>query len=357
MPCNDCLDCRAASQDSWVFRLGSDLDALYKCKGFAVFLTFTYNDQCLPHSDFGLRASVVPCFSADDVSRFLNKIKVYMFRVYGRASYRYFLCSEYGKFTKRPHYHVLFMLRNDVDFVQFCEKCRQYWQYGFMFPKYQNGRYVDNFGKPTTPLLHCPQHACQYVCKYITKDMDYYELPIIKKYIQNRKALPKDIRSHYNKFLPRHYQSKGIGQSFFDSCSTPQSLLDCIEHGVQNPTNKRIVQLPRYYVEKFAFSHKVVDVQGNKHVIREINDDYRFCVSRLHYNVYKAKLNRMQDFLATVNLPTLQRFGFNFSDLKFIKSCSYSLENVLVSRFVNELSPKMRWFWYYLKMPFTLPSM
>lgn len=357
VPCYDCLECRSASQDSWVFRLGSDLDDLYKRKGFAVFLTFTYNDKCLPHTDFGLRGYEVSCFSADDVSRFLNKIKVYMSREYGRDSYRYFWCSEYGKFTKRPHYHALFMLRKDVDFVQFCEKCRQYWLHGFMFPKFQNGRYVDNFGHTTSPLLHNPQHACKYVCKYITKDIDFYALPTIKKYVEIRNILPKDIRTHFNKCLPRHFQSKGIGQSFFSSCSTPDSLLECIEHGVVNPTNRRIVQIPRYYVEKFAFSHKVVKIQGNNHVIRNLLDDFRFCVSRLHYKVFRTKLNRMQDFLASVSLPILQRFGFNFSDLKFIKSCSHRLENVLVSRFVNELSPKMRWFWYYLKMPFNLSSM
>ena len=37
VPCNDCLECRNASQDSWVFRLGSDLKELYANKGFAVF--------------------------------------------------------------------------------------------------------------------------------------------------------------------------------------------------------------------------------------------------------------------------------------------------------------------------------
>ena len=52
VPCNSCLECQSASQDSWLFRLSCDLDALYKRKGFGVFLTFTYSDVCLPHSDF-----------------------------------------------------------------------------------------------------------------------------------------------------------------------------------------------------------------------------------------------------------------------------------------------------------------
>ena len=53
VPCNFCLECQSASQDSWLFGLSCDLDALYKRKGFGVFLTFTYSDACLPRSDFG----------------------------------------------------------------------------------------------------------------------------------------------------------------------------------------------------------------------------------------------------------------------------------------------------------------
>ena len=70
VPCNDCLECRYASQDSWIFRLGHDLKDLYAHHGFAVFLTFTYNESSLPHTSFGFNESVVPCFSADHVSSY-----------------------------------------------------------------------------------------------------------------------------------------------------------------------------------------------------------------------------------------------------------------------------------------------
>ena len=78
VPCNDCLECRSASQNSWLFRINKDLEDLYVRGGKGVFLTFTYNDCCLPHSDFGFYDSnPIPCFSSDDVSRFLNKVKVF----------------------------------------------------------------------------------------------------------------------------------------------------------------------------------------------------------------------------------------------------------------------------------------
>ena len=55
--------------------LVQDLKELYSNHGFAVFLTFTYNNRNLPHTSFGFNGDVVECFNADHVSSFLNKIK------------------------------------------------------------------------------------------------------------------------------------------------------------------------------------------------------------------------------------------------------------------------------------------
>lgn len=346
VPCNNCLECRDASKDSWVFRLSQDLKALYERKGFGVFLTFTYNDECLPHSNFGLKNyDVVPCFSADDVSKFLNKIKSYMHRAYGKGSYKYFWCSEYGKDTKRPHYHALFMLEQGVDYFKFCETCRKYWNYGFMFPKHNGYQYVDNFGDATTPLLHNANKACKYVCKYITKDIDFYALPTIQKYVEVRGALPKDVRSRFNKRLPKHYQSKGIGSSFFSACSNPADLLSCVSHGVINPTNLKVVQLPRYYVEHFAFDHKLTIVDGNKVVVRTLKDEYAEAVRTIHLHSFRAKAMALNNFFINVSLPILKKYEYSLSDYKLVQSFAYTSPEELVARFfVNNLSPAARWY-------------
>ena len=130
VPCGDCLECRSLSQNSWVTRLGFDLSDLYANGGKAIFLTFTYNNECLPFSHFGfVNDEPVPCFQHDDILRFLNELKVYVNRKYGKGQYKYFWCSEYGKFTKRPHYHALFMLKSGVEPVWFAEKCRELWDH------------------------------------------------------------------------------------------------------------------------------------------------------------------------------------------------------------------------------------
>ena len=102
VPCGNCLECRSLSQNSWVTRLGFDLKDLYDNGGLAVFLTFTYNNELLPTSAF-LGKEFIPCFRREDILGFLNNLKVLVNRRYGKGMYKYFLCSEYGKFTKRPH--------------------------------------------------------------------------------------------------------------------------------------------------------------------------------------------------------------------------------------------------------------
>ena len=145
VPCGNCLECRSLSQNSWVTRLGFDLKDLYERGGVAVFLTFTYNNDCLPYCAF-LSEVPIPCFRRDDVLSFFNKLKVYVHREYGKGMYKYFFCSEYGKFTKRPHYHGLFLLEPGVDATWFAETCRALWSHGFMFPRYKDDRYIDNLG-------------------------------------------------------------------------------------------------------------------------------------------------------------------------------------------------------------------
>lgn len=346
VPCNDCLECRNASQDSWVFRLGSDLKELYSNHGFAVFLTFSYNNKNLPHTSFGFNGEVVECFNADHVSSFLNKIKVYMHRNYGKNFYRYFWCSEYGKFTKRPHYHALFLLDSRVDYFKFVETCRKYWLYGFMFPKCQNGVYVDNNGQRTTPLLHHVQNACAYVCKYITKDLDYCELPLVKRYLDVRKDLPADVRSVFNRYLPKHWQSKSIGSSFFDKVDSPAKLLHAVEFGVQNPTNLRLMQLPRYYVERFCFTHKRNIHNGVPVVIRELRVDFSHVVRKVHELSYRAKIQALNDFLLNVNFNLIHKYGYSFSDLKLLRSYDRNTEYLFCQHFLNNLSPKARSYFF-----------
>lgn len=343
VPCGNCLECRSLSQNSWVTRIGFDLKDLYDNGGVAVFLTFTYNDSCLPTSSF-LSDELIPCFRRDDVLCFLNQLKVQVNRRYGKGMYKYFLCSEYGKFTKRPHYHGLFMLQPGVDSTWFSELCRKIWHHGFMFPRFKDGRYIDNVGAATSVELRNLNAACKYVSKYITKDIDYYELPQIKHYIEIRDQLNDDMRKYFNSFLPRHYQSKGIGSSLLKKGCDADTLRGYVTNGIYNPTTCKMDSLPRYYVEKLCFDHHRIVVDGHVKVIRSLNPSYVDVVKDVHRQSFITKIQQVRNFNYNMNSNLFISHGYSSSDLsRFLKiQIKYTPEQLVLRRWFDRLTAESK---------------
>lgn len=175
--------------------------------------------------------------------------------------------------------------------------------------------------------------------------MFFYDLPLIQKYLEVRKDLPSNIRSHYNKFLPHHFQSKGIGSSFFSSCDTPDKLLKCVTDGVVNPSTLKVVQLPRYFVEHFAFNHSVKERCGQKIVVRTLKDDYRCAVRQVFFNSFHSRIKRLDNFFQNINPFILKRYDYKVSDFDLVlRARALSSEQVVLRSFYNNLSPKTRWY-------------
>ena len=267
VPCGKCDECRSVLRSEWEVRISFELAYYKSIGGIAVFLTFTYNNKHLPwlhNMDDKDNPIHVPCFNGDDILSFLDKLNNTMQYFYGKESYKYFIAAEYGKFTRRPHYHGLFFLRGDVDWHWFVEYCRELWSiYGFMFPRYNQRRdmWLDNYGKPSTPLLKgfdpesgIPLYAgAKYVSKYVCKDISYFELnPTLNKAYQC-----KQFRKAYAKKLPKHWQSNGIGYSFFKkyNLSDPNKIDDIITNGVPNPLDPTAdkIPVPQYVINKFMY--------------------------------------------------------------------------------------------------------
>lgn len=282
VPCSKCEECRSVQRLEWETRLAFELAYTKQHGGTAVFLTFTYNDEHLPWLMFrdGLHYCKVPCFDGDHVLNFLDQVNNYMQKFYGKESYKYFMAAEYGKNTRRPHYHGLFMIRKGVDWHNFVEMCRQYWIYGrldseheelgFMFPKfdYKRNTYVDSHGQSSTPLLKgfdpnsgVPLYAgAKYVSKYVTKDLSYFRLnPLLEKAYKEDKKFKKT----YRRWLPKHWQSNGIGYSIFKDIdlSNIEAVDDLIQNGIVNPLDpsKPRMALPTFVVNKLMYKNVLSD--------------------------------------------------------------------------------------------------
>lgn len=252
VPCGRCLECRSLGQSEWQQRLSYEIKDLYARGGVAVFLTFTFNEEHLPYFVFnGVKQS---CFDRKGVLTFLNRLKIRIYRKFGKGSYKYFFTSEYGKNTKRPHYHALFFLENGVDIVAFCETCRELWSdNGYMFPKYDKRKnsYVGNNGEPSQVTIKSLAGGAKYVSKYITKDLSFYDLPIVKEF-SSSENFDKNC-------LPKHWQSNCLGYSLvkqvYNERYDESFIVNALYQGVVNPLTGKLAPLPRYVINKLMYDN------------------------------------------------------------------------------------------------------
>lgn len=94
-PCGKCPNCRARSRQEWVFRLRME----YQSCNFGLFVTLTYADEYLPPDGVSVR----------DIQLFLKRLRKH----FNSKTLRYFIVSEYGDHTFRPHYHALLFFQID----------------------------------------------------------------------------------------------------------------------------------------------------------------------------------------------------------------------------------------------------
>ena len=106
VPCGKCIECSDAKRNDLFVRASYEYHNLLRHNGDAYFVTLTYNNKCIPR--FRHRA----CFNRSDVTTFLRRLRARHFKFCKKFGYnyhglRYFVTSEYGHETHRPHYHMV----------------------------------------------------------------------------------------------------------------------------------------------------------------------------------------------------------------------------------------------------------
>lgn len=123
-PCGHCANCLARSRQEWIFRLRME----YKECNFGLFVTLTYDDVNIPLDGVSKR----------HIQLFLKRLR----KNFDSEVLRYFIVSEYGDHTYRPHYHALlfFKCERKKDIYDIIEKS---WQNGFVqFGEIEEGSIV-----------------------------------------------------------------------------------------------------------------------------------------------------------------------------------------------------------------------
>lgn len=93
VPCGRCASCLSRKRNEWTYRVMQE----YKHCDSSFFVTLTYSEENLPYNENNV-ASV----SKRDIQLFFKRL-----RKTQKQQVRYYLSSEYGPKTKRPHYHAI----------------------------------------------------------------------------------------------------------------------------------------------------------------------------------------------------------------------------------------------------------
>lgn len=103
VPCGRCPACVVSQSHEWRVRLEEELSNSFS----AYFITLTYDDDSVPIekcSDSDGNEYFARVVSKRDVQLFLKRLR----KRFPGEEIRYFLVSEYGPTTFRPHYHGIF---------------------------------------------------------------------------------------------------------------------------------------------------------------------------------------------------------------------------------------------------------
>ncbi len=114
VPCGKCPACLANLRQEWVFRLKQE----YLASTFAIFVTLTYDEEHVP-KDMSVNKK--------HVQDFLKRLRKH----FPPKDLRYYIVSEYGDHTFRPHYHGLFFFKSNYVNSFIYDVFERSWKNGF----------------------------------------------------------------------------------------------------------------------------------------------------------------------------------------------------------------------------------
>lgn len=243
VPCGKCLACQESKHQEYLLRAWMEYKQTTEVNnGFVYFDTLTYSNRYLP------KYRGVVCFRKSDISTMLKKLRIYLerkgFNVKGNL--KYFITSEFGGKTHRPHYHVIFFVSiPNLNVRIFWRALNKAWIYGI----------IDRFKTCQNRVVNSSA-ALNYVAKYVGKDQEWNENGMSE---QQKVLFRKDIEQ----FQPFHLQSQGFGANFLNFVS----LDSIINKGIIELKEKGFIkrfQLPRYYQRKL-FYYFDKDDEGKVH--------------------------------------------------------------------------------------------
>lgn len=137
VPCGYCEACVYNNAQEWRVRLEEELSS----SSSAYFITLTYSNDALPigvcTNSFGDKY-YAPQVSKRDVQLFIKRLRFALEDKFKCQGLRYYIVSEYGPRTLRPHYHgILFNVpqfnpNSDKNLAKITKQVEESWSNGFV---------------------------------------------------------------------------------------------------------------------------------------------------------------------------------------------------------------------------------
>lgn len=243
VPCGKCLACLQRKQKDWAFRIMQEV----RSSDSAWFVTLTYDDAFLPMSVAGENGESFsfPIVSKRDVQLWLKRLR----KSIEPCKIRYFIASEYGPKTFRPHYHAIIFglpFKNNVVY----ESIVQTWKNGFV--------------QVAPVTLGRAYYVAKYSCSF----------SLLPAYLQRREYRPF--------FLSSRRGGIGIGfltESVVESLrQSPQSYV-VLAGGVKQ-------SMPRYYRDKLYDDDMKAELSDSAYIS---NIDKRLKLIKEDEKLYKTR--------------------------------------------------------------------
>lgn len=192
VPCGKCVECLKDKQNSWKIRICEEArDHLY-----CYFFTLTYNESSVPLVEH--EGSFLRQVCKKHIQDWIKRNRIYFERTLGDDKYiKYFICSEYGPNTGRPHYHGILFSNISLTFIA---RMFNDWKQSFGFTSFS---LVGQKDKVRT--CSSPSAVGNYVAKYCYKVRE----------------LMTDVEKDISELIVKgvlnptfHLMSKGIGEKY-----------------------------------------------------------------------------------------------------------------------------------------------
>jgi hypothetical protein len=307
--CGNCEECRAVYKSAWSFRLMAELEPLVAKNWKMCFYTLTYDDEHLPllpieafkdpDRDYWINKEAgisrgIPCFSKDNIEAFTNHMRFWFFQ-HGLTDIKYFIASEFGSNTQRPHHHGIYCVPPDFDTKALFDEIHSFWErFGFVFPKDYFGGF-DSQGYEHKPfVVNSPLAAMRYCAKYVTKDIYYNEFLNLEGLGIGSFRIKERA---FKRCMQFHVQTRGLGSCYLETLKTDEDKLKALNEGVFFNGDDKPRNLPQYLKNKLLFVnfYKKVGKIAPKRLVRRLPsaffDEYR-------EQIYNRKKKYAFDFFA-----------------------------------------------------------